>query len=35
LSYRDILHCDSLAQEVSRTTRSEFERNGGKFVILG
>ncbi|MCX4155384.1 MULTISPECIES: hypothetical protein [Paraburkholderia] len=34
LFFRDILHCDSLAVEVSRTTRSEFERNGGKFIIL-
>ncbi|KAG8152818.1 hypothetical protein [Burkholderia catarinensis] len=34
LSFRDILHPDSLAREVSRTTRSEFERNGGKVVIL-
>ncbi|WP_174929140.1 hypothetical protein [Burkholderia lata] len=34
LSFRDILHSDSLAREVSRTTRSEFERNGGKVIIL-
>lgn len=34
MSFRDILHGDSLAQEVSRTTRSEFERNGGKVIIL-
>ncbi|WP_175049374.1 hypothetical protein [Paraburkholderia sediminicola] len=34
MSFRDILHCDSLAQEVSRTTRSEFERNGGKVINL-
>ncbi|WP_412025758.1 hypothetical protein [Burkholderia cepacia] len=34
VSFRDILHRDSLAQEVSRTTRAEFERNGGKVIIL-
>ncbi|WP_325088251.1 hypothetical protein [Burkholderia contaminans] len=32
--FRDILHSDSVAQEVSRTTRSEFERNGGKVIVL-
>ncbi|WP_107313130.1 hypothetical protein [Burkholderia metallica] len=32
--FRDILHSDSLAQEVSRTTRSEFEHNGGKVIVL-
>lgn len=34
LFFRDIFHRESLAQEVSRTTRSDFERNGGKVIIL-
>ncbi|WP_175821932.1 hypothetical protein [Burkholderia sp. BCC0419] len=34
VSFRDILHSDSLAHEVSRTTRSEFEHNGGKVIVL-
>ncbi|MBR8208676.1 MULTISPECIES: hypothetical protein [Burkholderia] len=34
LFFRDIFHSDSLAQEASRTTRAEFERNGGKVIVL-
>ncbi|UOB60542.1 hypothetical protein MRS60_31780 [Burkholderia pyrrocinia] len=34
VSFRDILHSGSLAQEVRRTTRSEFEHNGGKVIVL-
>ncbi|KVH35431.1 hypothetical protein [Burkholderia cepacia] len=34
LFFRDILHTDSFAQEVGRTTRAEFERNGGKVIVL-
>ncbi|AZQ55758.1 hypothetical protein [Burkholderia cenocepacia] len=34
LFFRDILHDDSLAQEVGRTTRSEFEHDGGKVIVL-
>ena len=34
LFFRDILHRESLAQEVRRTTRSDFERNGGKVIVL-
>lgn len=34
LLFRDILAQESLASEVSRTTRSEFERNGGKVIVF-
>ncbi|UJH77172.1 hypothetical protein L0U95_21005 (plasmid) [Burkholderia cenocepacia] len=33
LFFRDIFS-DALAQEASRTTRAEFERNGGKVIVL-
>lgn len=34
LLYRDILEKDSVAKEVSRLTLSEFERDGGKLLIV-
>lgn len=34
LLFRDILGNGSLASEASRTTRSEFERSGGKVLVL-
>ena len=34
LFFRDILGRESLAFEASRTTRSEFERSGGKVLVL-
>lgn len=34
LLFRDILGIESLASEASRTTRSEFERGGGKVLVL-
>lgn len=34
LLFRDILGHESLASEASRTTRSEFERGGGKVLVL-
>jgi hypothetical protein len=34
LIFKDIFVLDSLAYETSRTTRFEFESNGGKVVVL-
>lgn len=34
LLFKDILAQESLANEISRTTRSEFERNGGKVIVF-